>query len=68
MVPAGETTPRATIAPVVVFGMGDVGRCVADALEANEVPYDAVEMDHDRFLAASADGYPWRSATSAMSA
>jgi CPA2 family monovalent cation:H+ antiporter-2 len=56
--PAGETTPRATIAPVVVFGMGDVGRCVADALEANEVPYDAVEMDHDRFLAASADGYP----------
>jgi monovalent cation:H+ antiporter-2, CPA2 family len=57
-VPAGEITPRATLAPVVVFGMGDVGRCVADALEANEVPYDAVEMDHDRFLAASADGYP----------
>jgi CPA2 family monovalent cation:H+ antiporter-2 len=57
-VPAGEITPRASIAPVVVFGMGDVGRCVADALEANEVPYDAVEMDHDRFLAASADGYP----------
>jgi monovalent cation:H+ antiporter-2, CPA2 family len=55
--PAGETTPRTTIAPVVLFGMGDVGRCVADALEANEVPYDAVEMDHDRFLAASADGY-----------
>jgi CPA2 family monovalent cation:H+ antiporter-2 len=55
--PAGEITPRATIAPVVVFGMGDVGRCVADALEANEIPYDAVEMDHDRFLAASADGY-----------
>jgi CPA2 family monovalent cation:H+ antiporter-2 len=57
-VPAGEITPRATVAPVVVFGMGDVGRCVADALEANEVPYDAIEMDHDRFLAASADGYP----------
>jgi CPA2 family monovalent cation:H+ antiporter-2 len=56
--PAGEITPRATIAPVVVFGMGDVGRCVADALEVNEIPYDAVEMDHDRFLAASADGYP----------
>jgi CPA2 family monovalent cation:H+ antiporter-2 len=57
-VPAGEITPRATIASVVVFGMGDVGRCVADGLEANEVPYDAVEMDYDRFLAASADGYP----------
>jgi CPA2 family monovalent cation:H+ antiporter-2 len=56
--PAGEITPRATAAPVVVFGMDEVGRSVADALEANEVPYDAVEMDHDRFLAASADGYP----------
>jgi len=43
---------------VVVFGMDEVGRCVADALEANGVPYDAVEMDYDRFLAASADGYP----------
>jgi CPA2 family monovalent cation:H+ antiporter-2 len=57
-VPAAEITPRTTIASVVVFGLGDVGRCVADGLEANEVPYDAVEMDYDRFLAASADGYP----------
>jgi K+:H+ antiporter len=56
--PAGEITPRATAAPVVVFGLGDVGRSVADALEANDVAYDAVEMDYDRFLAASADGYP----------
>jgi Trk K+ transport system NAD-binding subunit len=56
--PAGEITPRASAAPVVVFGMDDVGRSVADALEANDVAYDAVEMDHDRFLAASADGYP----------
>ncbi len=54
---AGETTPRATVAPVVVFGMDEVGRCVVDGLEANEVGYDAVEMDYDRFLAASADGY-----------
>jgi monovalent cation:H+ antiporter-2, CPA2 family len=57
-VPAAEITPRASTAPVVVFGMDDAGRTVADALEANEVAYDAVEMDHDRFLAASADGYP----------
>jgi monovalent cation:H+ antiporter-2, CPA2 family len=56
--PAAEITPRASTAPVVVFGMDDVGRSVADALEANEVAYDAVEMDYDRFLAASADGYP----------
>ena len=55
--PAGEITPRDTLAPVVVFGMDEVGRCVVDGLEANEVAYDAVEMDYDRFLAASADGY-----------
>lgn len=57
-VPSSETTPSATTAPVVVFGMNDVGRTVADALEAHGVPYDAIEGDHDRFLAASADGYP----------
>jgi monovalent cation:H+ antiporter-2, CPA2 family len=56
--PAGELTPRATTAPVVVFGMDEVGRAVVDALEANDVAYEAVEMDYDRFLAASADGYP----------
>ncbi len=56
--PVGETTRAATVAPVVVFGMDEVGRLVADALEAHGVPYDAVEMDYDRFLAASADGYP----------
>ena len=56
-VTTGEITPRATVAPVVVFGMGEVGRCVVDELEANDVAYDAVEMDYDRFLAASADGY-----------
>jgi len=57
-VPTGETVPRATTAPVIVFGMGDVGRTVVDALEANAVSYEAIEMDYDRFLAASADGYP----------
>jgi Trk K+ transport system NAD-binding subunit len=56
-VTTGEITPRATVAPVVVFGMGEVGRCVVDGLEANDIAYDAVEMDYDRFLAASADGY-----------
>jgi monovalent cation:proton antiporter-2 (CPA2) family protein len=56
--PTGEITPGATTAPVVVFGMDDVGRSVVDALEANGLPYDVVEMDYDRFLAASADGYP----------
>lgn len=53
-----ESAPSATMAPVVVFGMDDVGRSVADALEAHNVPYEAIEMDYHRFLAASADGYP----------
>jgi monovalent cation:proton antiporter-2 (CPA2) family protein len=57
-VPTGETTPHATTPPVIVFGMGDIGRSVADALEAHGVPYDAIEGDYDRFLSASADGYP----------
>ena len=53
-----EATPSVPMAPVVVFGVGEVGRLVADALEAHDVPYEAIEMDYDRFLAASADGYP----------
>jgi len=57
-VSSSETTPRTSTAPVIVFGMNDVGRTVADALEAHGVPYDAVDGDYDRFLAASADGYP----------
>lgn len=57
-VPAGETAPRSTTRPVLVFGLDDVGRTVADALEAHAVPYDGIEADFDRFLAASADGYP----------
>lgn len=56
--PAAEKVSRAPTKPVIVFGLGEVGRCVVDALEANHVAYDAVEMDYDRFLAASADGYP----------
>jgi monovalent cation:proton antiporter-2 (CPA2) family protein len=56
--PAGEIVPHATTAPVVVFGMDEVGRTVVDALRANEVAYDAVEIDYERFLTASADGYP----------
>ncbi len=54
----GETTAKAVAAPIVIFGMDDIGRSVADALEAHGVGYDALEGDYDRFLAASADGYP----------
>lgn len=50
------TTPQ--VAPVVIFGMGEVGRSVADALEAHGIDYTAIEMEHDRFIRANADGYP----------
>ncbi len=57
-VPSGEIQPGSTIAPIVVCGMDDIGRTVADALEAHNIPYDVIEGDYDRFLAAGADGYP----------
>lgn len=44
-------------APVVIVGMGPVGRAVADALAFNDVEYLAIEADHDEFERAVADGY-----------
>jgi CPA2 family monovalent cation:H+ antiporter-2 len=44
-------------APVLVIGMTDAGRALADALEFNEVGYLALDADHDRFQMALADGY-----------
>jgi CPA2 family monovalent cation:H+ antiporter-2 len=55
---AGAAPPVTQVPPVVIFGMGEVGRHVADALEAHGIPYTAIEMDHDRFVKANADGYP----------
>jgi len=43
--------------PVVIFGMGEIGRCMADALESHHIAYTALEMAHDRFVRANADGY-----------
>ncbi len=42
---------------VIIIGMGDIGRCVADALEAQRISYKAIEIDHDRFIQATRDGY-----------
>ena len=53
-----ETLARSTTAPVVVFGMDEIGRSVCDALEAHEIGYDALDADYERFLSAGADGYP----------
>jgi len=55
---AQEPRPRATLEPVVIVGMNEVGRTVADGLQANRIDYIAVEFDPDRFAAARADGYP----------
>tara|TARA_R110002049_G_scaffold2750_3_gene21841 strand:+ start:34805 stop:36487 length:1683 start_codon:yes stop_codon:yes gene_type:complete len=56
-VPLSETTPLESVAPVIVYGMDEVGRTVADALEAHQIQYEAVERDFDRFTAAIVDGY-----------
>ncbi len=45
-------------APVAVIGMTPIGRLVADALEATNVPYMATDSTYDRFTKAAADGYP----------
>jgi CPA2 family monovalent cation:H+ antiporter-2 len=55
--PADEKRPPATLEPVAIVGMGEVGRTVADGLQANAIGYAAVEFDPDRFVAARADGY-----------
>ncbi|WP_165440718.1 cation:proton antiporter domain-containing protein [Rubripirellula amarantea] len=57
LIPKSESIPIETVAPVIVYGMDEVGRTVADALEAHQIRYEAVERDYDRFTAASVDGY-----------
>jgi CPA2 family monovalent cation:H+ antiporter-2 len=51
MVPIGETNP------VLLIGMGDIGRTIADALEEFGIGYDAVERNGVRLRSAVADGY-----------
>ncbi len=55
---AADGVEAQRVAPVVIFGMDEVGRRVADGLEAHGIPYMALEMDHDRFVKANTDGYP----------
>jgi len=44
-------------APVVIIGLGETGRALADALGYNEVDYLALEPRMEEFEAALADGY-----------
>src|ERR1700743_978767 len=52
-----ELTPTAVAAPVIIIGMGAVGRLVADALISFGIDYYAVERAHQRLAPAPADGY-----------
>ena len=52
-----ELVPQGQTNPVLIVGMGDVGRTIADALEEFEIGYDAVERDGSRLRRAVADGY-----------
>jgi CPA2 family monovalent cation:H+ antiporter-2 len=55
--PQKELTPIAIDAPVIIVGMGAVGRLVADALINFDIDYYAVERDQARLRTATADGY-----------
>jgi CPA2 family monovalent cation:H+ antiporter-2 len=51
LIPVGKTNP------VLLIGMGDVGRTIADALEEFDIGYDAIERNGARLRSAVADGY-----------
>ena len=52
-----ELEPKTMPGPVVVVGMGRVGRAVADALENFDIGYCGIERDQRRLDRAIADGY-----------
>ena len=52
-----ELQPREVAGPVLIAGMGRVGRTLADALIEFGIGYDAVERDETRLREAIADGY-----------
>jgi monovalent cation:H+ antiporter-2, CPA2 family len=52
-----ELIPQATVAPVIIVGMGRVGRTVADALIEFNIDYFGIERDQRRLREAIADGY-----------
>ena len=52
-----EVQMRELQPPVMIIGMGRVGRTLADALHAFDISYSAVERDQRRLSQAVADGY-----------
>jgi CPA2 family monovalent cation:H+ antiporter-2 len=54
---AHELQPKAVLAPVLILGMGEVGRAVADALIHFDIGYTAMEAQEALLRNAIADGY-----------
>ena len=52
-----ELQPQEVAGPVLIAGMGRVGRTLADALIEFGIGYDAIERDESRLREAVADGY-----------
>ena len=52
-----ELLPRGVQGPVLIIGMGEAGRTVADALTEFDIGYLAIERDQRRLGQAVADGY-----------
>nr|WP_184089569.1 cation:proton antiporter [Sphingomonas xinjiangensis] len=52
-----ELEPQALVGPVMILGMGEVGRAVADALIHFDIGFVAMETDQRRLRDALADGY-----------
>ncbi|MCK5903519.1 MAG: cation:proton antiporter [Cocleimonas sp.] len=42
---------------VIILGMGDVGRQIADGLNNHAISYRGIEIDHNRFVEARQKGY-----------
>lgn len=50
-----DNTPSDT--PVIIVGMAGVGRRIANALDAHDLPYRSIEVNHDCFMDACTNGY-----------
>jgi CPA2 family monovalent cation:H+ antiporter-2 len=52
----GDDIPQAD-ASVIIVGMGEIGCCVANGLNAHNIMYRGIEFDHDCFVNACSRGY-----------
>lgn len=52
-----QTDNKPSDTPVIIVGMAEVGRRVANALDAHDLPYRSIEVNHDCFMDACTNGY-----------